>query len=146
MSEEEIEGKPLSQMLMASLADVGWITEDDDLLSDPKLDEEELSEITSPEKEIKQPPIAKESADTKKENTSNNDEAMQKISALEDELQKLRAQIAMMIVAVPQNQASTPSTPVGAAAPPPPPLPPPPPPTPISTPLKPVSQIIKEVS
>lgn len=130
---------------MASLADVGWITDDDSLLSEPVPDEEEIiqNEHKSPEKEIETISVCEQSADVVQENTPNN-EAMQKISALEDELQKLRAQIAMMIVTVSQNQA-TPSTPVGAPAPPPPPPPPPPPQTPISTPLKPVSQIIREV-
>lgn len=142
---EEIEGKPLSQVLMVSLADVGWITDDDSLLSEPVPDEEEIiqNEHKSPEKEIETISVCEQPADVVQENTPNN-EAMQKISALEDELQKLRAQIAMMIVTVPQNQV-TPSTPVGAPAPPPPPPPPPPPQTPISTPLKPVSQIIREV-
>ena len=132
-------------MFMASLADVGWITEDDDLSSEMVIDEEEYYEIKSPEKKAQQLPLPDESGDVKKENIP--EEAMQKISALEDELQKLRAQIAMMVVAVPTNQVSTPSTPVGAGAPPAPapPPPPPPPPTPMSTPLKPVSQIIKEV-
>ncbi|KAJ7326527.1 mitochondrial fission [Desmophyllum pertusum] len=114
---EGIEGKPLSQMLMASLADIGWITEDDDLLSEPITDEEELevilNEYTSPEKEsLETISVCNQPTDAVKENSSNNNEAMQKISALEDELKKLQAQIAMMIVAVPQNQA-TPSTPVG---------------------------------
>ena len=39
-------------MFMASLADVGWITEDDDLSSEIVIDEEEYYEITSPEKEL----------------------------------------------------------------------------------------------
>ena len=130
-------------MFMASLADVGWITEDDDLSSEMVIDEEEYYEITSQEKNAQQLALPDESGDVKKEDIP--EEAMQKISALEDELQKLRAQIAMMVVAVPTNQVSTPSTPMGAGAPPAPPPPPPPPPTPMSTPLKPVSQIIKEV-
>lgn len=130
---------------MASLADVGWITRDEDSLSDVIPDDkEEVIEHTSPEQETEQLVTFNQPAEDKKENSSNNDEAMQKISALEEELQKLRAQIAMMIVSAPQNQVATPSTPVGSAAPPPP--PPPPPPTPLSTPRKPVSQIIKEVT
>lgn len=136
----------MSQVLMASLADVGWITDDDDVIfSEPIPDEEIIqNEHGSPEKEIETITVCELPAVAVQETTSSN-EAMQKISALEDELQKLRAQIAMMIVTAPQNQA-TPSTPVGAPAPPAPPPPPPPPPTPMSTPLKPVSQIIREVS
>lgn len=141
-----IDGKPLSEMLMASLSDIAWITEDDNLTADADAipDDKEFQEDCCLENEPKQllttglPAIDND----RMENHSNNDEAMQKISALEEELQRLRAQIAMMIVAVPQNQVATPSTPAGAAVPPPP--PPPPPPTPSSTPLKPLSQIIRE--
>ena len=114
----------MSQLLMASLADVGWITDDDDVFTESIPDEEEIiqNEHKSPEKEIETITVCEQPAVTAQETTSNN-EAMLKISALEDELQKLRAQIAMMIVTAPQNQ-ETPSTPVGAPAPPPPPPPP----------------------
>ncbi|KAJ7375548.1 mitochondrial fission, partial [Desmophyllum pertusum] len=107
---EGIEGKPLSQMLMASLADIGWITEDDDLLSEPITDEEELevilNEYTSPEKE-----------------------SLETIISLQ-----------------PTNRCKSSDSvhPSGGIRTPPPPPPPPPPPTPMSTPLKPVSQIIRE--
>ena len=148
-NEQELEGKPMSQVLMASLADVGWITDDDDdddVFPEPIPDEEEIVQNEhchwSPEEEIETITVCEQPAVAAQE-TPSSKEAMRKISALEDELQKLRAQIAMMIVTAPQNQGA-PSTPVGAPAPPPP--PPPPPPTPMSTPLKPVSQIIREVS
>ncbi|XP_061415692.1 mitochondrial fission regulator 1-like isoform X1 [Lethenteron reissneri] len=58
------------------------------------------------------------------------DDAMRKISALEEELARLRVQIAM-IVAVHEQQASCSTSPDGPAAPPPPPPGPPPPPPPL---------------
>ena len=156
LSQEIMQGKPLSGMLMASLADVAWITEDDSSLSnlnsDGFFDEESFIEDCNPQKETEELASTHQSDldNIGKEELSNNNEAMQKISALEEELQKLRAQIAMMIVANPQSQVSvgTTLTPAGAPVPPPPlppPPPPPPPPTLASTPLKPVSQIIREV-
>jgi len=154
LSQEIMQGKPLSGMLMASLADVAWITEDgsslSNLNSDGFFDEESFIEDCNPQKETEELASTDQSDldNIGKEELSNNSEAMQKISALEEELQKLRAQIAMMIVANPQSQVSvgTTLTPAGAPVPPlPPPPPPPPPPTLASTPLKPVSQIIREV-
>ncbi|XP_074635184.1 mitochondrial fission regulator 1-like isoform X1 [Acropora palmata] len=153
LSQEIMQGKPLSGMLMASLADVAWITEDgsslSNLNSDGFFDEESFIEDCNPQKETEELASTDQSDldNIGKEELSNNSEAMQKISALEEELQKLRAQIAMMIVANPQSQVSvgTTLTPAGAPVPPlPPPPPPPPPPTLASTPLKPVSQIIRE--
>ncbi|KAK2558255.1 Mitochondrial fission regulator 2 [Acropora cervicornis] len=155
LSQEIMQGKPLSGMLMASLADVAWITEDcsslSNLNSDGFFDEESFIEDCNPQKETEELASTDQSDldNIGKEELSNNSEAMQKISALEEELQKLRAQIAMMIVANPQSQVSvgTTLTPTGAPVPPlPPPPPPPPPPTLASTPLKPVSQIIRETS
>lgn len=154
LPQEIMEGKPLSGMLMASLADVAWITDDgsslSNLSSDGFFDEESFIEDCNPQKETEELASTDQSDldNIGKEERSNNNEAMQKISALEEELQKLRAQIAMMIVANPQSQVSvgTTLTPAGAPVPPlpPPPPPPPPPPTLVSTPLKPVSQIIRE--
>lgn len=154
LPQEIMEGKPLSGMLMASLADVAWITDDgsslSNLNSDGFFDEESFIEDCNPQKETEELASTDQSDldNIEKEERSNNNEAMQKISALEEELQKLRAQIAMMIVANPQSQVSvgTTLTPAGAPVPPlpPPPPPPPPPPTLASTPLKPVSQIIRE--
>lgn len=153
LSQEVIEGKPLSGMLMASLADVAWITEDGNSLSnldsDAIFDEESFMEDCNPQNETEKLTATDQSDldNIGKEELATNNEAMQKISALEEELQKLRAQIAMMIVANPQSQVSvgTTLTPAGAPVPPlPPPPPPPPPPTVSSTPLKPVSQIIRE--
>lgn len=154
LPQEIMEGKPLSGMLMASLADVAWITDDgsslSNLNSDGFFDEESFIEDCNPQKETEELASTDQSDlhNIGKEERSNNNEAMQKISALEEELQKLRAQIAMMIVANPQSQVSvgTTLTPAGAPVPPlpPPPPPPPPPPTLASTPLKPVSQIIRE--
>lgn len=154
LPQEIMEGKPLSGMLMTSLADVAWITDDgsslSNLNSDGFFDEESLIEDCNPQKETEELASTDQSDldNIGKEERSNNNEAMQKISALEEELQKLRAQIAMMIVANPQSQVSvgTTLTPAGAPVPPlpPPPPPPPPPPTLASTPLKPVSQIIRE--
>ena len=155
LPQEIMEGKPLSGMLMASLADVAWITDEgsslSNLNSDGFFDEESFIEDCNPQKETEELASTDQSDlhNIGKEERSNNNEAMQKISALEEELQKLRAQIAMMIVANPQSQVSvgTTLTPAGAPVPPlpPPPPPPPPPPTLASTPLKPVSQIIREV-
>ena len=139
---------------MASLADVAWITEDGNSLSnldsDAIFDEESFLDDCNPQNETEKLTSTDQSDldNIGKEELATNNEAMQKISALEEELQKLRAQIAMMIVANPQSQVSvgTTLTPAGAPVPPlPPPPPPPPPPTVSSTPLKPVSQIIREV-
>ncbi|KAG9269799.1 mitochondrial fission regulator 2 [Astyanax mexicanus] len=89
-------------------------------------------------------------------------EALQKISALEAELNKLRAQIAMIVavptadsilLSAPATPCSTPlpapvltSTPLCAPPPPPPPLPPPPPPPPgvASSPHVSVSEVIRQ--
>ncbi|XP_037311194.2 mitochondrial fission regulator 1 isoform X1 [Pungitius pungitius] len=63
--------------------------------------------------------------------TATNDEAIQKIGALETELAKLRAQIAQIVLA--QERTTQPAAATGAHPPPPPPcgtLPPPPPPPP----------------
>ena len=143
-SDDEIEGKPLSQMLMASLADVGWITGGNDGLLPHQSNE---SAVEESETQAKQLPTSEVEENTDY-NLTSNCEAMRKISALEDELQRLRAQIAMMLVDTPpqiQEQLinTTPTTPMDAPVPPPP--PPPPPSTPQST-IKPISQIIKEVN
>lgn len=67
-----------------------------------------------------------------------NDEAIQKISVLETELAKLRAQIAQIVQAQEQSAQSTAPAPGGPPVPPPmapvPPPPPPPPPPPCPTP------------
>lgn len=141
--EEAPEDKPWSHGLMATLADISLmigVQNEEDLDGSSLTTEDHLNfedeEEQKPEEE-------------NKPNTAlvNNASAMDKISALEDELQRLREQIALLVT-VPQNQGytpipSTPSTPAGAPAPPPPP-PPPPPPT-LATPVKPVAQIIREV-
>jgi len=75
----EIEGKPMSQVLMASLADVGWITDDDDVIfSEPIPDEEIIqNEHGSPEKEIETITVCELPAVAVQETTSSK-EAMQK--------------------------------------------------------------------
>ena len=137
--------KPRSQLMMMSLADVGWIADMEDSF---RSQNHQITDIL--DKECSQ----NNTQDIKNElvNSQPNDAAMEKISALEGELERLKAQIAML-VQCPQSQApmfqmpmtSTPCTP-SAPLPPPPPPPPPPPVTPCNTPMKSVAQIIREVS
>ncbi|XP_019622713.1 PREDICTED: LOW QUALITY PROTEIN: mitochondrial fission regulator 1-like [Branchiostoma belcheri] len=77
------------------------------------------------------------------------DAALQRISALEAELNKLRAQIALMATMQPQappvQQGNPPGTPLQASPPaPPPPPPPPPPPASLATPVMNIKDIIKK--
>ncbi|KAI0231789.1 Mitochondrial fission regulator 2 [Lamellibrachia satsuma] len=75
--------------------------------------------------------------------------AMRKISALEDELSKLREQIAMIVInqehaGISLRPNATPPPPPPCGLPPPPPPPPPPMPSLLSTPRIPLSDIIKK--
>ncbi|XP_028290397.1 mitochondrial fission regulator 1 [Gouania willdenowi] len=134
--------------LVASLADVGWIDRDDDE------EEEEGNYFGRPRSRVpvglvfraqpsflrkprvrrrSLPSLHQESADPQGPSTAN-DEAIQKISALETELAKLRAQIAQIVLAqekgVQPAAAVPPPAPCGTLPPPPPPPPPPLPPPP----------------
>lgn len=77
-------------------------------------------------------PSMHETASDPQRPTTANDEAIQKISALETELAKLRAQIAQIVMAQEQTaqSAAAPGAPPPAGSLPPPPPPPPPPPAP----------------
>ena len=122
---------------MATLADIGQMG----VQNEPNL--KETKEQVTSEEDLKR----KEEIETRAVVTLSDASAIAKISALEDELQKLREQIATLVTAPQQPPAAplTPSIPTGVAPPAPPPPPPPPPPPSTSTPIKAVSQIIKEV-
>ncbi|MBN3272379.1 MTFR1 regulator, partial [Polyodon spathula] len=125
--------------IVASLADVAWIDEYEGesftrlrsnvcpgyilpspqvhRLGKPLTRQVSLPNITREELEPKTPVIA-------------NDEAIQKISALENELAQLREQIARIVIAQEQNALISAGSLTPLAAPPVPPPPPPPPPPP----------------
>uniref|UniRef100_A0A3B5LU51 Mitochondrial fission regulator n=1 Tax=Xiphophorus couchianus TaxID=32473 RepID=A0A3B5LU51_9TELE len=114
--------------LVASLADVAWIEGDEE---DEEDDEGYFGRSRKPVARRRSLPPLHEDAPDLRGPTAANDEAIQKISALEIELAKLRAQIAQIVLA----QEKTAQSAVVAGAPPPfgsipPPPPPPPPPAP----------------
>uniref|UniRef100_A0A3B4BLF8 Mitochondrial fission regulator n=1 Tax=Periophthalmus magnuspinnatus TaxID=409849 RepID=A0A3B4BLF8_9GOBI len=126
--------------LVASLADVGWIDGDDEddahYLGRPRhglpaglwLRAHEPQQRLTRQRSL---PSLYQGPPDPQGSTIANDEAIQKISALETELAKLRAQIAQIVLA--QEKTSQPAAATGAPPPPPPPsgtLPPPPPPPP----------------
>ncbi|XP_078009513.1 mitochondrial fission regulator 1 isoform X2 [Phascolarctos cinereus] len=131
---------------VASFADVGWVAKEEGEVS-TRLRTEIRSKQAPPDelhffekplnRQVSLPNLAQEDPEPKVTVLAN-DEALQKISALEHELATLRAQIAK-IVTLQEQQGLTPgvlspTTPTVAPAPPaaapPPPLPPPPPPPP----------------
>ncbi|EDO39669.1 predicted protein [Nematostella vectensis] len=156
-------GTECGDMTMQSFSDAGWIMgpsyydgeastcttpdltfgdhtmEMDELLSLDEGSDEELEAICTNDNQ--------ESTLIKEDKTMDNSVAIQKISALEEELNRLRLQIASLVANPPSTPAPTPaplsSTPCTPFAPPPPP-PPPPPPAPGSTSVKSVVDIIKE--
>ena len=125
-----------------TLADIGWVAD---------MEDSGRSENPHPTEQEKELYTGNSASEDVKSKSEANAAAMEKISALEGELERLKAQIAML-VQCPQPQVplhpvpmtSTPCTPI-ASLPPPPPPPPPPPLTPCNTPMKSVAQIIKEV-
>ncbi|XP_071026217.1 mitochondrial fission regulator 1 [Oncorhynchus clarkii lewisi] len=133
--------------LLASLADVCWIDEEEknDWFGFGRLRSETPSGLmfrSHPPQPKQQPfprrrslPRLHKAEPEPQGQTCSNDEAIQKISALETELAKLRAQIAQIVLTQEQN-ALTPGGPPAPGGPPPPcvpppPLPPPPPPPPL---------------
>ncbi|NXC96808.1 MTFR1 regulator, partial [Certhia familiaris] len=136
----------LREGAVASLADVGWIAEEEGEVS-TRLRSEVWSKTTqplpgeahhsrkSPHRQTSlQSPLGEEPVP--RSAVMANEEALQKISALENELASLRAQIAKIVtLQEQQNLATVGSSPLASAAvpvpslppPPPPPLPPPPP-------------------
>ncbi|KAK7879046.1 hypothetical protein WMY93_030799 [Mugilogobius chulae] len=129
--------------LVASLADVGWIDRDDEDDADyfdrprPGLPSGLLFRAHEPPHRLTRqqslPSLYQGPLDPQGPTVAN-DEAIQKISALETELAKLRAQIAQIVLA--QEKTSQPAAATGAPPPPPAPsgtLPPPPPPPPPPT-------------
>ncbi|NXH83429.1 MTFR1 regulator, partial [Edolisoma coerulescens] len=135
----------LREDAVASFADVGWIAEDEGEVS-TRLRSEVWSKPTQPlpgeahhsrKSPCRQMPLqSPEEEPVPRSAVMANEEALQKISALENELASLRAQIAKIVtLQEQQNLTTVGSSPVASAAvavpppppPPPPPLPPPPP-------------------
>ncbi|KAM4718518.1 mitochondrial fission regulator 1 [Anableps anableps] len=124
--------------LVASLADIAWIEgdeeEDDGYFGRPRPGippglifraQEPCPRRKPPTRRRSLPSLHEEAPDPRGPATAN-DEAIQKISALETELAKLRAQIAQIVLA----QEKTAQSAAATGAPPPPGNPPPPPPLP----------------
>uniref|UniRef100_A0A8C7D7Y8 Mitochondrial fission regulator n=1 Tax=Oncorhynchus kisutch TaxID=8019 RepID=A0A8C7D7Y8_ONCKI len=116
--------------LVASLADVVWIDREEEE------DENDWSEAPSglmfrshpPQPRRRSLPSLHQAEPEPQGQTRSNDEAIQKISALEMELAKLRAQIAQIVLTQEQNaQTPAPGGPPAPGCPPPPCAPPPPP-------------------
>ncbi|NXK75291.1 MTFR1 regulator, partial [Amazona guildingii] len=149
---------------VASFADVGWVAQEEGELS-TRLRSEVWSKPTQPlpgelhhsrkspcRQMSLQSPLEEEPVS--RSVVTANEEALQKISALENELATLRAQIAkIVILQEQQNLTAVGSSPVASAAvpaapPPAPPPPPPPPPPPLPPPGLPQSmsaiELIKE--
>ncbi|NP_001279699.1 mitochondrial fission regulator 1 isoform X1 [Callorhinchus milii] len=130
----------VKERAVASLADVGWIVGDEGesftrFISEVRPICAELTQQTTPciagsiSRIVSSPKNELEPATP----TLANDEALQKINVLENELAKLREQIAMIVTIQEKNSLSavTPgAAPLCALAPPPPPPPPPPLPPP----------------
>ncbi|XP_047424525.1 mitochondrial fission regulator 1 [Mugil cephalus] len=138
--------------LVASLADVAWIDRDEEEEDDDNYSGAARSGIPpglmfrvqqphpqrKPLTRRRSLPSLHQGAQDPQGPTAANDEAIQKISALETELAKLRAQIAQIVLA--QEKNAQPAATTGAPPPPPPPCgnqpppPPPPPPPPLPPP------------
>lgn len=135
--------------LVASLADIGWIDKDEEEDDEDYFDRPRSGVPAGLVFRAHQPqrkpltrqrslPSLNQGAPDPQGPTIANDEAIQKISALETELAKLRAQIAQIVLA--QEKNAEPAATTGAPPPPPPPCgtlppPPPPPPPPLPPPL-----------
>uniref|UniRef100_A0A3Q1FFD2 Mitochondrial fission regulator n=1 Tax=Acanthochromis polyacanthus TaxID=80966 RepID=A0A3Q1FFD2_9TELE len=97
-------GNTRQNNLVASLADIAWIDKDDDD------DEDYLGLVFRAHRSQRKPPTRRRSLPSLHQGapdpqgpTVANDEAIQKISALETELAKLRAQIAQIVLAQEKN-------------------------------------------
>ncbi|NXJ21886.1 MTFR1 regulator, partial [Dicrurus megarhynchus] len=134
----------LREDAVASFADVGWIAEEEGEVS-TRLRSEVWSKTTQPlpgeahhsrKSPLRQMPLqSPEEEPVPRSAVMANEEALQKISALENELASLRAQIARIVtLQEQQNLTTVGSHPVASAAVPVPPPPPPPPPPPLPPP------------
>ncbi|NXD89346.1 MTFR1 regulator, partial [Chaetorhynchus papuensis] len=134
----------LREDAVASFADVGWIAEEEGEVS-TRLRSEVWSKPTQPlageAHHCRKSPGRQMSLQSLEEEpvprsaVMANEEALQKISALENELASLRAQIAKIVTMQEQQSLTTVgSSPVASAAVPVPPPPPPPPPPPLPPP------------
>ncbi|CAM5089714.1 unnamed protein product [Eretmochelys imbricata] len=133
--------KQLREDTVASFADVGWIVQEEGEVSTrlrsevwsksaPPLPHEPYCSGRPPGRQVSLPNLLQEEPAPKGVVTKN-DEALQKISALENELASLRAQIAKIVIL--QEQQNLPAaglSPTASVPAPPPPPPPPPPPLP----------------
>ncbi|NWH62886.1 MTFR1 regulator, partial [Geococcyx californianus] len=137
----------LREDTVASFADVGWVAQEEGEVS-TRLRSEVWSEPAQPlsgelhhsgKSPCRQMPLQSplEEEPASRSTVTANEEALQKISALENELATLRAQIAkIVLLQEQQNLTAVGSSPAASVAvpvapPPPPPLPPPPPPLPL---------------
>ncbi|KAK3515440.1 hypothetical protein QTP70_021420 [Hemibagrus guttatus] len=127
--------------LIASLADIGWIEQEESDVSERQRLEEGSglafrSQQCRPLRRQNSLPSMHQAAPAPQSQMLVNEQAIQKISALENELAKLRAQIAQIVQAQERNAQSAGHAPGGPPPPPlahsfaPPPPPPPPPPLP----------------
>lgn len=129
--------------LVATLADVGWMeSEESDGVCRNRFEMESglffRNQQWRPPRRRRSLPSLHQAEPAPQSQTIINDEAIQKISALETELAKLRAQIALIVQAQEHSAQSTAPAPGGPPVPqappmapvPPPPPPPPPPPCP----------------
>ncbi|KAH0617673.1 hypothetical protein JD844_016141 [Phrynosoma platyrhinos] len=126
---------------IVSLADVGWVAEDEGevctwLRSEirPRIEPFSKNENCSEEDPSVQIPTQSQKQEDSKTAVATNDAALQKISELENELASLRAQIAKIVslhekqnlMAAGISSSESVSVPAAVPPPPPPPLPPPP--------------------
>lgn len=138
---EENSPAQLREDAVASLADVGWIAEEEGEVS-TRLRSEVWSRLThplpgeahhsrrSPHRQTSFQSLSGEEL-VPRSTVMANEEALQKINALENELASLRAQIAKIVTLQEQQNLTTAgSNPLASAAVPVPPPPPPPPPLP----------------
>ncbi|TSK98475.1 Mitochondrial fission regulator 1 [Bagarius yarrelli] len=123
---------------IASLADVGWIEQEESDVSDRRRLEAGSglafrAQQCAPLRRQNSLPSMHQAPPALQSQTLVNEQAIQKISALENELAKLRAQIAQIVQAQERNATTAcgppppPSSLAPSVAPPPPPPPPPPP-------------------
>ncbi|XP_061850761.1 mitochondrial fission regulator 1 isoform X2 [Colius striatus] len=151
----------LREDAVASFADVGWVAQEEgevstrlrsEVWSKPAaLSGEPHPSGKSPHRQVSlQNPLEEEAAS--RSTVIANEEALQKISALENELATLRAQIAKIVIlqeqqnlaAVVSSPAASAAIPVAPPAPPPPPPPPPPLPPPGQQQSRSAIELIKE--
>ncbi|XP_067409787.1 mitochondrial fission regulator 1 isoform X2 [Emydura macquarii macquarii] len=142
-STEGNHSKQLKEDAVASFADVGWVAQEEGEVSTrlrsevwskstPPLPHEPYCSGRPPSRQASLPNLLQEEP-SPKGNVTKNDEALQKINALENELASLRAQIAkIVILQEQQNQTAAGLSPTASAPAPAPPPPPPPPPLPPS--------------